>query len=277
MLPTEHLEVPATDGFPLSASWFSPPEPEHLLLIVPATGVRRHLYEPFARFLSGRGIAALTWDWRGTGDSRPAHLRGFEASMRHWAERDLAGVISWAVCRSPRIRLYALRHSFGGQSVGLAPNADRLEALVTVAAQSGYWGHWPRPQRYAYALLWYAGMPILSRLLGYFPSRRLGFGEDLPRGVALQWAQWCRSPGYLGDYEGHRSFDAPILALSFSDDRFAPRAAVEALHTRYGSANLVYRHLTPGDVGTDHVGHFGFFREGRVSRLWDEAVAWLPE
>jgi predicted alpha/beta hydrolase len=195
--------------------------------------------------------------------------------MRHWAERDLAGMISWAAGRSARTRLYALGHSFGGQAVGLAPNADRLEALVTVGAQSGYWGHWPSPQRYGYAMLWYAGMPILSRLLGYFPSRRLGLGEDLPRGVALQWARWYRRPEYLGDYGGHQSFDALLLAISFSDDRFAPRAAVEALHTQDGSANLVYRHLTPGDAGTDRVGHFGFFREGRVPGLGDEVASWL--
>lgn len=274
-MTTERLEVPATDGFSLAASWFGPSDPERILLVAPATGVRRHLYEPFARFLSGRGIGVLTWDWRGTGESRPARLRGFDASMRHWAERDLAGAISWAADRSPGARLLSLGHSFGGQAVGLAPNADRLAALLTVTAPSGYWGHWPRPERYGYAMLWYAAMPLASRLLGYFPSRRLGFGEDLPRGVALQWSRWCRSPEYLGDYEGHRSFDAPILAFSFSDDRFAPRAAVEALHSRYGSPDLVHRHLTPRDLGADRIGHFGFFREGRVPRLWEEVVAWL--
>lgn len=271
----ERLEVPATDGFLLSASWFGPSDAEQVLLVVPATGVRRHLYGAFARFASERGFGVLTWDWRGTGESRPASLRGFEASMRQWAEQDLAGAISWAVRRFPQARLHAMGHSFGGQAVGLASNGGRLESLVTVAAQSGYWGHWPSPQRFGYAALWYVGVPIATRFLGYFPSQRLGFGENLPRGVALEWARWCRSPEYLGDYSGHRAFSSPILALSFSDDRFAPQAAVEALHARYGSQDLVYRHLTPEELGTDRIGHFGFFREGKVPGLWSEVTAWL--
>ena len=152
-LSSESLRVSAADGFALAASWFGPIEPERVVLVVPATGVRRRLYDAFGRFLAERGFGTLTWDWRGTGGSRPARLQAFEGSMRDWAERDLAGAISWATERFPSARLYGVGHSFGGQAVGLASNARRLRGLVTVAAQSGYWGHWPRPQRYGYALL----------------------------------------------------------------------------------------------------------------------------
>ena len=276
-LSSESLRVSATDGFALSASWFGPVEPERVVLVAPATGVRRRLYDAFGRFLAERGFGTLTWDWRGTGGSRPARLQGFEGSMRDWAERDLAGAISWATERFPSARLYGVGHSFGGQAVGLASNARRLRGLVTVAAQSGYWGHWPRPQRYGYALLWHAAVPLLTRLFGYYPARRLGMGEDLPREVALQWARWCRTPEYLGDYRGHASFSAPILALSFSDDPFAPLEAVEALHAHYGSPELLHRHVEPGDVGAERIGHFGFFREGLVPTLWQDVATWLEQ
>lgn len=270
------VTIPATDGVPLAATLFTPAAaPERLVLVAPATGVRRRLYRPFAEHLAARGLAVLTWDWRGTGDSRPASLRGFAATMRQWGERDLAGVIDWAGARLPDARLLALGHSYGGQSVGLAPNAGRLAALLTVGSQEGWYGHWPWPARWKYAALWHVAVPAATRLAGWFPASLFGLGEDLPAGVALEWARWCRSPGYLGDYRGHRAFTRPLLAFSFDDDPYAPHRAADALHDRYGSVEQVRRRVAPADVGVPRIGHFGFFRAGLVPSLWEEAAGWL--
>jgi predicted alpha/beta hydrolase len=268
------LTVPATDGFPLAASWHGADQPARVALVAPATGVRRRLYENYAGDLARRGFGALTWDWRGTGDSRPRSLRGFPATMRGWAEHDFEGVLRWARERFPAASLVAVGHSFGGQAIGLAPSAAALDAAVTVAAQSGYWGHWPRPRKYFYALLWHTWFPALTRICGYFPGRLLRMGADLPTGVALEWARWCRSPDYLGDWRGHAAFAAPILAVSFADDDYAPRAAVEALHAHYGRGDFGHCHVQPREVGLERIGHFGFFRPG-IASLWSETAEWL--
>jgi predicted alpha/beta hydrolase len=272
------VTVPATDGFELGATEFGDAaQAERVVLIAPATGVRRRLYRPFAEFLAGRGFGVVTWDWRGTGDSRPKSMRGFHATMRDWGERDLGGVIAWASARYPRAKLMAVGHSFGGQSVGLAPNRDRVRALVTVAAQSGYWGHWPRPHKYMYAALWHVAMPLATRLAGYFPARLFQLGEDLPAGVALEWARWCRTPSYLGDWSGHEAFTAPILAIGFADDAFAPPRAVDALHAEYGSRHQARLHIAPQKGGPRRIGHFGFFRPNVVPTLWRDVAGWLAE
>ena len=268
--------IPATDGFPLGGSEFGDAEKaERVVLVAPATGVRRRLYRPFAEFLAIQGLGAVTWDWRGTGDSRPRSLRGFRTRMRDWGARDLAGVIDWASERYPRARVFVVGHSFGGQSVGLAANRHRVKGLVAIAAQSGYWGHWPRPQRYRVALLWYLVLPLAARVAGYFPARLLRLGEDLPRGVALEWARWGRRRSYLGDWSGHRAFTAPILALSFADDPFAPRRAAEALLAEYGSPVQTHRHLAPKDLGVPQIGHFGFFRPNVTPALWRDVARWV--
>jgi predicted alpha/beta hydrolase len=268
--------IPATDGFALAASTFEPVQaPRLVVLLVPATGVMRSVYAALAAWLAARGSAAVTWDWRGTGGSRPPSLRGFAASMReHWAQRDFAGVIAWAATRFPGTPLTAVAHSFGGQALGLTPNAALLRAAVTVAAQSGYWGHWRPPAAWRYALLWYVAMPALTHMLGYFPARFFRLGEDLPHGVALQWARWCRTPDYLGDYTGHARFTAPLLVYGFSDDPYASPRAVDWLHARYSGARQERRRVTPGDLGVGRIGHFGFFRP-EAAALWREAAAWL--
>ena len=275
-LRVEDLTIDATDGVPLGATRFSgAPDAPHVVLVAPATGVKRRLYRAFAERLAAGGMDVLTWDWRGTGDSRPRTLRGFDASMTTWATRDLAGAIRWARGGAPRARLVVVGHSFGGQAIGLAPNATELAALVTIAAQSGWYGHWPSAARWRYAALWHVAMPALTRVLGYFPARRFGLGEDLPAGVALEWARWCRSPSYLGDWSGHGRLRQPLLAIGFDDDPYAPPRAVDALYAAYGSDERTLRHVAPRDVGADRLGHFGFFQPGRAPALWDEVATWI--
>jgi predicted alpha/beta hydrolase len=146
------------------------------------------------------------------------------------------------------------------------------QAIVTVATQSGYWGHYRFPEKLFYAFLWFGAMPIASRLLGFFPSRRFGLGEDLPAGVARQWAEWCRSPRYVGDYSGHRDVRAPMLVIGFTDDPYAPPRALAAMHDEFTSAPQERRIISPLDVGLERVGHFGFFKN---STLWPNVEAWM--
>jgi predicted alpha/beta hydrolase len=150
-----------------------------------------------------------------------------------------------------------------------------------VGAQSGYWGHWSGFPRLGLFALWHLGIPAVSHLLGYFPSRLLRMGEDLPAGVALEWARWGRRRDYVAGAENGRwraGFDAlraPLRAYSFSDDHFAPRAAVQGLLSFFRNAAVEHRHLRPADVGAPRVGHWGFFREGFKETLWRESAGWL--
>ena len=279
------LRIPARDGFKLAATLFEPAGgwtgKDALVLISSATAAPRGYYEGFARFLADRGFGVLTYDYRGMGESRPRSLRGFLAWMHQWGEEDLAGVIAWAVRHVQPTRLLSIGHSVGGQIVGLAENNERIDALLTVASQSGWYGHWPESARRSLALRWHIGVPLLARVFGYVPGR-LGIKEDLPGGVAREWASWCRQPGFL--LEGHEErragferFDRPMLAYSFEDDNFAPRPAVEWLLRLYRNARVTHRHVEPASTGLGEVGHFGFFRERFRESLWKEAAAWLEE
>lgn len=129
--------------------------------------------------------------------------------------------------------------------------------------------------------LWYFLAPGLARLLGYFPAKRLGLGEDLPQGVALEWARWCRISNYMVDDRGmpircgFECFRSPILYFSFKDDASAPKPAVEWLVGCYGYASRVGRHVYPADLSAGSIGHFGFFRDKFKKSLWQESIEWL--
>jgi predicted alpha/beta hydrolase len=251
-----------------------------VVVIASATGVPRGYYDPFARFLATRGSTVLSFDYRGIGGSRPGRLRGYRARMEDWGRRDLSAAISYAHEALGAERPVLVGHSVGGQLAPLAPNADRLGALLLVGSQSGDYRLWPAHLRLPLAAMWWGVVPALAGTWGYLPGWSFG-GESLPRGVALEWASWARRPGYLvggGDGGRRRAFEritAPVRLLSFSDDALAPKAAVASLGALYGGAARDHRHVTPADVGRRAIGHFGFFRE-RVGRpLWPEAAAWL--
>lgn len=284
-MPVVALTIPAADDVPLAATLYEPEASAAgpVVLVNSATGVKRTFYDAFARHLAAEGLPVLTYDYRGIGGSRPERLRGFPARVRDWGELDLSGAIAWLVRQLPDRPIVAIGHSLGGQIVGLAPNTDRLSAMLTVGAQSGWWRHWPAPRRYLLACLWYVAMPASAALLGYFPAQRLALGEDLPGGVAREWARWCRSPQYMVDDAGaplrpyFDRFSGPLLALSFTDDRLAPPPAVSALVELYSSAALRRQHLDPRSLGLSSLGHFGFFRERARTALWEPTVAWLRE
>ena len=274
-----HAVVHARDGFPLAARVYSPPsEARATLLVHSATASPQGYYARFAAYAAARGVRTLTYDYRGVGGSRPGSLRALDARMSDWAELDAAAIAAWVSERweGPRV---ALGHSFGGQLLGLVDEASDVDAVVLVAAQLGFFGHWPARQQLRLKLMWYGLVPALTGTVGFFPAWG-GRGEELPAGVAREWAKWCRSPGYYLDHvPGARarlaSFDRPVLAFSFDDDDFGPRAAVDALLRQLRAASIDHRHLSPGALGQKRVGHFGFFRPALEEPLWADTLRFV--
>jgi len=281
---TETAYIETNDHFRLAASVFRPIEPRGeapIVLICSATGVKRGYYAHYARYLAEHGFLAVTFDYRGIGDSRPHTLNKFRARMHEWGEKDINAVIGWIQKIYPKRSIVAVVHSVGGQVLGLAEKCKHLAAVVMVGSQSGYWRLWPFPLNYGLFLLWYALIPVLSTLLAYFPSRLFGMGESLPAGVAMEWASWGRAPKYLlSKQHPPKHFahvEAPILALSFSDDTFAPARATDELLTFYPNARIEHRHLTPRDIRVQSIGHFGFFKDKFRDTLWQATLVWLRE
>ncbi|HSR68415.1 MAG TPA: alpha/beta fold hydrolase [Acidobacteriota bacterium] len=272
------LTIPAADGYPLAATLFL--NGRQWLIINSATGVKRGFYSKFASYLAEQGYSVVTYDYRGIGGSAPPSLRGSSARMSEWGELDFAGVMDWVERRKPS-HMLGLGHSVGGQILGMLPRAGRLHCFIGVACQSGWWGHWPLPWRYLLPLGWKVALPLLVRTFGFLPSSLLGLGEDLPPGVARQWANWCLHRHYyhgsIAELPGFRDFAGPLLAYSFSDDRFGPRPAVEAWLRWFAQAETQHRHIRPGDLGLKRLGHFEFFRQDSVDIFWEPCRRWLAE
>jgi len=277
----DDIWLPAEDGYRLAATIYLPRrERRNAVLISSATAVPRGLYRRFASYLAGRGCVVLTYDYRGIGGSRPQAMAGFDARMADWADKDATSAVSWMRARYKTLPLAYVGHSFGGQALGLLPNNDQVARALLVAAQAASWKLIASPERYRVMLLLNAvGKPI-ANIMGYVPGR-LGLGEDMPKGVFLQWTKWVMSEHYyfddmslvgLANYPHYRH---PLMALHIADDPWATRASVELLCAAFTNTSPDIVTITARDAGARRIGHLGFFRPEHRDVLWKKAADWL--
>jgi predicted alpha/beta hydrolase len=286
----DDIRLPATDGYLLAATLYLPRGARRqAILINSATAVPRKLYKGFASYLARRGSAVLTYDYRGIGDSRqkswternkPRSLAGFDASMSGWAARDVTAAVAWMRERYRSMPLNYIGHSFGGQALGLLANNSDISRALLIAAQAGYWKLMAAPERYrVYAMLNFAGRP-LTQLFGYTPGWA-GLGQDLPKGVFVEWVDWVMSERYmfsdpkLKALENFANYKGALRALCILDDPWATRPAVELLCSGFTSTTPEILSVTPADAGAVKIGHFGFFRSEHRDTLWRGAAEWL--
>ena len=114
MVPTT---IVASDGFPVAATrYLTRGSSEGVVLIAPGAWFRQCTYEKFARYLASRGLEAVTWDWRGIGNSKyEAGRRDRRLSMRAWAWQDYEAMLLWGSKRAGTRPLVLVAHAFGGQ------------------------------------------------------------------------------------------------------------------------------------------------------------------
>jgi len=261
-----------------------------LAIINPATSVRCRYYFRFAEYLHEQGWDVLLYDYRGIGESRPESLAGFRADWIDWGQHDFEGVLRHAAHHYPGQPVDVVGHSAGGFVIGLAASARRLRRIFTMGAQYAYWRDYLPAKRSAMFLKWHVLMPFLALALGYVPAKRLGWMEDTPKGVALDWARMGPHfensvrrgvqtaeglPQALALARNFRNVNAPILALGTEDDPYGTEAALDRLLSYYSSSERRHLRLRPEDIGCKEIGHFAFFHERFKHTLWPYALEWL--
>lgn len=284
----EDVNIVCVDGYSLAGRIFRP-EPSadngRIAVITAATGAKASYYWRYAAFLAEHGFQALVADYRGVGRSAPrggaAGMRALATRWHEWGTLDVDAMIGWVQDREPRRTIVAVGHSFGGLGVCLAPRASAVTRLLTVGAQHAHWPDYARPERARMLWQWHVVMPLVTTIMGYFPGRRLGWLEDVPRGVALDWARgrknFARTIGRGGEEVLARlaALSLDVLAVAATDDPFATEAASERFLSYLSAAHIERCRITPEAVQVDEIGHLGLFHSRFRDVLWPQSVAWL--
>ncbi|WP_229071199.1 serine aminopeptidase domain-containing protein [Actinoplanes sp. DH11] len=269
---------------PIAGTLREPDEPPAAALVIhPATATPERFYTAFATYLAENGIATVTYDYRGTGRSgSPRANRAI--GMRDWIDHDVPAVAEWTDARFPGLPRLAVGHSVGGHALALGSGTAGLAGLVLLASHAASVRAVPDPaERRRVRLVLHLLGPALAAVLGYVPARRLGLGEDIPAAAMTQWGAWARLDGYFFDDPAVRAAEraatvtGPVLAIGFTDDKWATAAAIDQLTGHLTSAEVERRTYSPADGGVDAIGHHGFLRRGVRDTLWPELLTWLQK
>lgn len=254
------------------------------VVITCATGVKASYYHRYAAFLAENGFTAVTFDYRGIGQSRHGSLVGLRVRWFEWGLRDIDAVLDWALNRDDGGPVSVVGHSFGGFGVGLAANGRRVGRLLTVGAQHAHWRDYRRNHRLRFWWRWHVLMPLLTVRRGYFPGRERGWLEDLPAGVALDWARSPRDFTAVAPRQlralmkgNQQAFATPTVAVAAVDDPYATPVAVNRTLKYHPNSPSDVVWLHPEDLGEREIGHFGLFHARFRDTFWADSVRWLRD
>ena len=274
MLTSTDVRINAGGGHQLQVTTCAPASARTWLLINSAMGVRRRFYRHLAGHLAGQGIGVVTYDYRGMGDSIAQGEEAAPVRLEDWGRKDFPAVLSWLRTSHAPARVAVLGHSVGGQLLGITPEIRDVDALVGVATQSGHWRHWDGLERARVFGLWYAAIPLLTVLYGRFPSSLLGLGQDIPTGVARQWAEWGRDPDYIRSRtvgpqpQFYDDVRCRLRTYQVEDDDLASERAARAWHDWFPNAQREFVNLSARNAAGQKMGHFGFFDPGIGAGEW---------
>ena len=278
----EEFKIPTADGHSLTVSKFhSKKAINQVLVITSATGVLQKYYARFAHFFALKGLVVYTFDYHGIGKSSgsEADIKSNTSTIISWGRNDLATVVAVAKNENPTAKLTLVGHSLGGQLLGFNTNYNMVDKVVLVACQTGYWKYFDSIHKIKMLFFWYVMIPVLTPIFGYFPAKKLGLFENLPKPMVYQWSRWGKKPDYFMQYYDNENFffdklEIPLLALSFSQDSFAPKPAVDWLAAQYKNARIKRVHHQ-AKKEERHVGHFGFFKSWAQEPYWEQCLNYI--
>ncbi len=279
----QKITIKSGDGAASQITLFRTTDSDATVIIcMPAMGVWASYYEPLAHelVLSGRNV--ITADLRGKGESLVKPCRGCDFGYHEMVYYDWPEIVEQANHLFPHSRKVLLGHSLGGQlsTLYMSATPGEIDGLVLVACPSVHYRGWPFPHNIRILLMTQA-FRFVAGLLGYFPGKRLGFAGTESKTHITDWA-YTTLTGRYKPRNSTRNYEAlllhlkaPVLAISFSDDGFAPRTAVERLCAKIPGTQLTHWYVTPQELGLDTLGHVGWVK--RCQPVVKRISEWLAQ
>ena len=256
-------EIHFRDHTSVKASLFlSSKKSSQTLVMIPALGVRASYYKEFAEYLQ-QDYNIVTVDWRGHGASsvRPSRKVnfGFEVLVQ-----DMKEVFDQVENCIPNTDKYLMGHSMGGQvgSLFAARYPTDVKGMILIASSMVYYKGWDKMTSLKIRMVGTLFYP-LSKLIGYFPGDRIGFGGKEARWVMKDWGHNALTGKYepVGsdfDYESAlKKMIKPAISLSFEYDDLGSERASAYLYQKYNpESEVIHHHLLTADTGNERINHF---------------------
>jgi predicted alpha/beta hydrolase len=272
----KEITITACDGYKLSALYGTPGiNVVGTIILSSATGIRKEFYINFSKFLIKKGYNVLLYDYRGIGGSAPGNLKDLKAWMHEWGTKDMNAVLNYLVEDRGFTNIIWIGHSVGAQLIGFLKNFQHIRKVIAINAAVGYWGYSPFPMKWLIWGLWYFIGPLMIKIYGYGAMRKIGWGENLPGNMMLEWRDWCLNKNYFEDClqqqlssDKFYLFTIPITSIYTSDDFIANDKTVPLMMEFFPNSPQEIVKVRVRQHTRDKVGHTGIFRKKFEKNLW---------
>ena len=252
-----------------------------IILCLPAMGTASKYYAPLIESLNDCGYISLCGELRGTGSSTASPMNA-DFSYKEIIDYDIPTSITKIRKIYPSNPLYLLGHSLGGQLSLLYSSVDdsELSGVIVVASGSVFYKSYGFPNNIA-VLIGTQVANLISKIVGYFPGNKLGFGGVQPKGIIKDWAYQSRTGNYklqssCVNFESRlRTLDIPILAISIEQDNLAPEGAVEHLCEKMESAAIERKHFSIKLGDPKRNPHFYWVKDNKG--VVNQASSWIDK
>ena len=287
----EAIDVQASDGWRLRADVHEPKgEVAGVVVLAHASAARRSEFERPAgaglvRLFVDRGWRAVTFDFRGHGDSGPRAGEGRPCAYDDFVTLDVPAVHAFARSRAGAgLPVVLAGHSLGGHA-GLAAQALGLSAfdrIVGVGASVWLEALDPSAARWLLKRAALRAALAVARRAGRFPARRLRLGSD---DESLEYVtdferfartgRWGSADGRIDYLAALGRLSVPVLHLVSDGDRLEcpPESGARFLERCGGPRRLIW--LAASDDGGAPPNHMGLVTDPRVRGTWERIEAWM--
>lgn len=276
MNSVESFWISCKDSYQLAAQFYPVlnSDKPYPILICPATGITKNFYHAFAQWLNQQGYPVLSFDFRGIGESLHGALKDSTASINDWGMYDIPAAIEALLNRTQAEKVIIVGHSAGGQLLGIASNYHKVAKVLAIAGSTGHVKGLKGKTKVLAPVMFNVIFPVSSYVKGYGATQFIGMGENLPKNVAKQWAEFCSKPGYVMNAIGktifedyHQQIQCPITSFWATDDEIATHSNVKDLLRLYPNAQTKLIELNPQQLGYKRIGHMLMFKKSH-QKIW---------
>lgn len=241
-----------------------------VLVVLPAMGVKGSYYKHAAQHFASLGFHIVTTDHRGHGTSSLRPSRACNYGYYEQVELEYTAIFEKVRSIFPNSKVVILGHSLGGQmgSMFIARYPLLADGIILNASCSPYYQGWGTVLG---AGVWlFTKMIIrLSKMLGYYPGHRTGFGGREARGLIQDWGQTVFTNRFIisgcsFDYDTAMSgCPHPVMGLTYAGDSSAPPAALKNMTDKFAGSNVTLHHIAPPS-GTPAYNHYSWVRQPEI-------------
>jgi len=274
----ENIQGFMLDHLPIHSSNIS--DSQFIVIILPALGTPAKFYKQLYKGVIKADLGAVLLSLKGEGLLKKAQL--ISKSNFGYVEflNDLEKIITFLKKNYPDKEIITIGHSIGGQLACLYNCHENSFATASIVIAGGlvWYQSWNGFEKIK-MLFATQFLGLISKFLGWFPGKTIGFGGNQPKNLMLDWSRNARTGTYKLinqkiDYEAtSKNVKSRFLGIVIDKDMYAPYASTKNLLDKFSASDRDIYTLTKDDFNNITPNHLNWLKEPQP--VIDKITSWL--